>query len=276
MSTSSCVSAGQRCCSRGDRADRGAPVAAHRRRGAAARGPGAADREPDRPGEPRISSVAAHALALEQHGHAAPGHGAAGRAAAAARGDEMTLRHQWLPDLVRLAPGRPGPRRPRGQRPRAPARPRRPPRRRRPGPPPPACAAAACSTADPDPLREAVAHYRTTGPAAELPVTLEDLAVVLAGRGAELAEARAALGEAVPGYCEGMRARWDIRRAESLLRPARHPAQRPRTQRRPWLASGRLGGTHSDRGQDGRAAGPGRLHDDLHRPPACSCPGAPW
>jgi Flp pilus assembly protein TadD len=37
---------------------------------------------------------------------------------------------------------------------------------------------------DPDPLRDAVAHYRSpVGPAVELPAALEDLAVVLAERG---------------------------------------------------------------------------------------------
>ncbi len=33
------------------------------------------------------------------------------------------------------------------------------------------------------PLRDAVAHYRTVGPAAELPAAVEDLAAVLAGLG---------------------------------------------------------------------------------------------
>ena len=51
----------------------------------------------------------------------------------------------------------------------------------------------------------------------ELPAALEDLAVVLAERGRE-EDARAALNEAVSLY-EGLQARWDIRRAESRLRP---------------------------------------------------------
>jgi len=46
---------------------------------------------------------------------------------------------------------------------------------------------------------------------------VEDLAVVLAERG-QLEEARAALNEAVSLY-EGLNARWDIRRADSRLRP---------------------------------------------------------
>jgi DNA-binding NarL/FixJ family response regulator len=68
---------------------------------------------------------------------------------------------------------------------------------------------------DPDRLAEAVAHYRTDGPAAELPAALEDLAVVLAEHSRE-GDARAALNEAV-GLYEGMQARWDIRRAEGRL-----------------------------------------------------------
>jgi hypothetical protein len=64
---------------------------------------------------------------------------------------------------------------------------------------------------DPDPLQDAVAHYRAAGPALELPAALEDLAVVLAECGHE-ADARAALNEAVSLY-DGLQARWDIRRA---------------------------------------------------------------
>ena len=132
------------------------------------------------------------------------------------RNGEMTLIHQWLPDLVRLAlaardqasgadrgAGLPRP------------RPRRRPRRLG-----RAAASLRCEgllKSDPVPLREAVAHYRTVGPAVELPAALEDLAVVLAERGRE-DEARTALNEAVSLY-EGLKARWDIRRADSRLRP---------------------------------------------------------
>ena len=127
----------------------------------------------------------------------------------------MTLTHQWLPDLVRLALTV-------GDRQQAQAaaqacqqeataetRPAR-----------AAAASLRCHGllhADPDRLREAVAHYRTVGPAAELPAALEDLAVVLAERGSG-EDARAALNEAV-GLYEDMQARWDIRRAEGRLRP---------------------------------------------------------
>jgi DNA-binding CsgD family transcriptional regulator len=128
---------------------------------------------------------------------------------------EMTLTHQWLPDLVRLAlaVGDRQAARDAAQacRDEAAAETR------------PARAAAASLRcygmleSDPDRLAEAVAHYRTVGPAVELPAALEDMAVVLAGRGRE-EDARAVLNEAVALY-EDMQARWDIRRAEGRLRP---------------------------------------------------------
>jgi len=158
--------------------------------------------------------VASHALALEQSGETRQA--MLRLAVLLPRHDgEMTLLHQWLPDLVRLALAA-------GDRPmartaaqacqaEAAAETR------------PARAAAAnlrCHgllESDPGPLRDAVAHYRAIGPAAELPAALEDLAVVLAEHGRE-EDARAALNEAV-GLYEDMQARWDIRRAEGRLRP---------------------------------------------------------
>src|SRR6185437_12870422 len=158
--------------------------------------------------------VAAHALALEQSGET---HQAMLRLAAmlSRRDGEMTLIHQWLPDLVRLALAA-------GDRPMAQAATR-------------ACQAEAAAEthparatvaslrcrglleSDPDPLTEAVAHYRALGPAVELPAALEDLAAVLAERGRE-EDARTAFTEAVGRY-EGLQAGWDIRRAEGRLRP---------------------------------------------------------
>jgi DNA-binding CsgD family transcriptional regulator/tetratricopeptide (TPR) repeat protein len=158
--------------------------------------------------------VAAHALALEQSGDTLQ---ATLRLAGMLprRDGEMTLIHQWLPDLVRLALAA-------GDRPMAQAATR-------------ACQAEAVAEtrparatvaslrcrglleSDPDPLWEAVAHYRALGTAVELPAALEDLAVVLAERGRE-EDARTALTEAVGRY-EGLQARWDIRRAEGRLRP---------------------------------------------------------
>ena len=172
--------------------------------------------------------VAAHALALEQTGETRQ---AMLRLATMLprRDGEMTLVHQWLPDLVRLALTA-------GDRPMAQAAAQ-------------ACQAEAAAEthparatvaslrchglleSDPGPLREAVAHYRALGPAVELPAALEDLAVVLAERGRE-EDARTALTEAVGRY-EGLQARWDIRRAEGRLRPhgVRRGARGQRVQR---------------------------------------------
>jgi len=163
--------------------------------------------------ENRDFLVAAHALALEQSGEARQA--VQVLAAILPRHDgEMTLTHQWLPDLVRLAIAV-GDRRIAQTATRAceaeaaaetqPAR--------------AAAASMRCRgllESDPALLQEAVAHYRAVGPAVELPAALEDLAVALAGRGLE-DEARAVLNEAVSSY-EGLHAYWDIRRADSRLR----------------------------------------------------------
>jgi DNA-binding CsgD family transcriptional regulator len=164
--------------------------------------------------ENRDFLLAAHALSLEQSGEI--GTAMLRLAELVPRGDnEMTLTHQWLPGLVRLALAA-------GERQLAQA------------------AAQACQQeataetrpgrataaslrcvglleSDPDELEEAVAHYRMVGPAVELPAGLEDLAVVLAERGRGK-EARAALNEAIALY-EDTHARWDIRRAAARLRP---------------------------------------------------------
>jgi DNA-binding CsgD family transcriptional regulator/tetratricopeptide (TPR) repeat protein len=158
--------------------------------------------------------LAAHAVALEQNGE--PGQAMRVLAGILPRRDgEMTLIHQWLPDLVRLALAA-------GDDLTA------------------RTAAAACAVeaeaethparaaaknlrcqgllaSDPAPLHDAVAHYRRIGPAVELPAALEDLAAVLAKRGQE-DEARFTLTEAI-GLYESLDARWDIRRAEARLQP---------------------------------------------------------
>jgi DNA-binding CsgD family transcriptional regulator len=164
--------------------------------------------------ENRDFLVAAHALALEQGGET---HQAMLRLGTILprRDGEMTLIHQWLPDLVRLALAV-------GDRQMAQAATRAC-REEAAAETHPARATAASLRchglleSDPDPLREAVAHHRALGPAVELPAALEDLAVALAERGAE-DDARIALNEAV-GLYEGLQARWDIRRAEGRLRP---------------------------------------------------------
>jgi tetratricopeptide (TPR) repeat protein len=127
---------------------------------------------------------------------------------------QMTLRHQWLPDLARLAVRR-------GDlvlarealvqcedeasREQQPAR---------------AYTAAlrcrALVTGDPEPAREAVEHYRLIGRAVELGQALEDLAALHDARG-ERREALAALDEAVAVYGT-FGARWDIDRARSRVR----------------------------------------------------------
>ena len=158
--------------------------------------------------------VAAHALALEQSGETRQ---AMLRLAEMLpkRDGEMTLIHQWLPDLVRLALAA-GDQRMAQDAARAceaeAAAETRPARA--------TAASLRCHgllESDPDLLQQAVTHYQAAGPAVELPAALEDLAVVLAGRGQEEG-ARAALTEAVTIY-EGLQADWDIRRADSRLRP---------------------------------------------------------
>ena len=172
--------------------------------------------------------VAAHALVLEQSGETAE---AMLRLAAILprREGEMTLIHQWLPDLVRLALTA-------GDRRMAETAAQ-------------ACQAEAVAEvrparaavanlrchglleSDPGPLREAVAHYRRVGPTVELPAALEDLAVVAAERGHEV-DARDALNEAI-GLYEELQARWDIRRAEGRLRVygVKRGVRGPRSQR---------------------------------------------
>jgi len=180
--------------------------------------------------ENRDFLVAAHALSLEQSGETRQ---AMLRLAEIIprRDDEMTLVHQWLPDLVRLALAA-------GDRQLARAAAKACQQEADTGSRPARATAASLRChglldSDPGRLQEAAAHYRTTGPAVELPAALEDLAVVLAERG-RAQEARATLNEAVRLY-EAMGARWDIRRAEGRLRP--HGIKRGVRGRRPPRAT---------------------------------------
>ena len=178
--------------------------------------------------ENRDFLVAAHALALEQSGEKRQ----ATQVLAAIlprRDGEMTLIHQWLPDLVRLAMAA-------GDRliARTATRASEDEAALETQPARAAAASMQCRglfESDPASLREAVAHYREVGPAGQLPAALEDLAVILAEHGEE-DEARATLNEAVSLY-DGLQARWDIRRAESRLRPygIRRGVRGPRPQR---------------------------------------------
>jgi DNA-binding CsgD family transcriptional regulator len=169
-------------------------------------------RVPDRENQDFL--VAAHALALEQRGDTRQAMlvlaGILPR-----RDGEMTLIHQWLPDLVRLAIAADDRRMAQAatqacqEEAAAETEPAR-----------AAAASLRCHgllRSDPVPLRDAVAHYRSAGPAVELPAALEDLAAVLAQRGRD-DEARVTLHEAVSLY-DGLQAAWDIRRADSRLRP---------------------------------------------------------
>jgi DNA-binding CsgD family transcriptional regulator len=185
---------------------------------------------PDR--ENRDFLVAAHALALEQGGELRQA--TAVLASILPRRDgEMTLTHQWLPDLVRLALAADDAAlaRTAAQACEAEAALETRPARA-------AAASLRCRgllDSDPVPLREAVAHYRSAGPAVQLPAALEDLAVVLAGRGRD-DEARAAQEEAVSRY-DGLQANWDLRRLDSRLR--RYGIRRGvRGRRGPRAASG--------------------------------------
>ncbi|MGX7674132.1 helix-turn-helix transcriptional regulator [Plantactinospora sp. DSM 117369] len=163
--------------------------------------------------------LAGHALAAEQDGKPAAAlsilSGMLTR-----RPGEMTLAHQWLPDLVRIALDV-------GDHAAATAA-LRACESEAAAEDPPARASAASHRCrglldrDPAPLRAAATHYRAVGPPVPLAGTLEDLADVLAGRG-DAAEARLVLNEAVDLY-DGFGAAWDIRRAESRLR--RHGIRR--------------------------------------------------
>lgn len=132
------------------------------------------------------------------------------------RPGEMTLSHQWLPDLVRLslavddhaalAAALTACRsEAEAEAPRA-----------RAGAAYDRCRGLA--EVDPVPLREAESHYRTSGALIELAGTLEDLAVVLARCG-DTTGARRAASEAIDLFAS-FGAHWDIRRAESRLRGA--------------------------------------------------------
>ncbi|MFI1400650.1 BTAD domain-containing putative transcriptional regulator [Streptomyces sp. NPDC020681] len=127
----------------------------------------------------------------------------------------MLLRHQWLPQLVRLALSI-GDTESAQQALRVceaeskleavPARAH--------------AATARCRgliAGDPAPVLAVAEHYRAVGRQIELAEALEDAAVLLAGR-SDMEGARRAFDEAVTIYA-GLGAAWDTRRAESRLRP---------------------------------------------------------
>ncbi|MBP2477543.1 DNA-binding CsgD family transcriptional regulator/tetratricopeptide (TPR) repeat protein [Crossiella equi] len=158
--------------------------------------------------------VAARAVVLEQDGDAHGAMRALAEVALDRRPGEMSLTHQWLPQLCRLATelGEPELARTALAGCRAEAAAESVPGRA-------AAAALRCAglvESAPEPLLAAVEHYRECGPAVELAETLEDLAAVLAGAG-ETARARDCLHEATTRYA-AFGAEWDIRRADRRLR----------------------------------------------------------
>jgi DNA-binding CsgD family transcriptional regulator len=127
----------------------------------------------------------------------------------------MSLVHQWLPDLVRLAVHAGDTTMARAglaaceveaEREVQPAR--------------ATFAARRCAgllARDPAPVMEAAEHYAAVGRPVERAQTLEDAAVLLAGQG-HAGEARAVLADAMKLYTV-LGAGWDMRRADSRLRP---------------------------------------------------------
>jgi DNA-binding SARP family transcriptional activator/tetratricopeptide (TPR) repeat protein len=121
-------------------------------------------------------------------------------------------RHQWLPDLVRIAGRLDDHQRahqalrllePEGD-----------------GPPAHAAAAAHCRglvTGDPEPVLTAAGHYRAAGRLLKQAKATEDAAILLAEAG-RLDDARTAFRNAMIAYT-GMGAVWDVRRAEARMRP---------------------------------------------------------
>jgi DNA-binding CsgD family transcriptional regulator len=126
----------------------------------------------------------------------------------------MTLRHQWLPDITRIAldAGEPDVARAALRLAEAEASAETVPARafnaaRR---------CAALIAGDAEPLLAVTRHYREVGRRVEFAVTSEDAAVLLARRG-EVDRARRTFQEALFVYAD-LGAAWDIRRAESRLR----------------------------------------------------------
>jgi DNA-binding SARP family transcriptional activator/tetratricopeptide (TPR) repeat protein len=121
-------------------------------------------------------------------------------------------RHQWLPDLVRLA-GQLGDQ----QRAHQALRLLEPE-----GDVPPAHAAAAAHcrglvTGDPEPVLTAAEHYRAAGRLLKQAKATEDAAILLA-ESDRLGDARTAFRVALTAYT-GMGAVWDVRRAEARMQP---------------------------------------------------------
>ncbi|EWM11522.1 BTAD domain-containing putative transcriptional regulator [Kutzneria sp. 744] len=126
----------------------------------------------------------------------------------------MTLRHQWLPDLTRIAldAGEPDVATAALHLAQAEAAAETVPARAFHA----AQRCAALIAQDPEPLLVVAQRYREAGRRVEFAITSEDAAVLLARRG-EIDRARHTFREALLIYAE-LGASWDIRRAESRLR----------------------------------------------------------
>ena len=181
--------------------------------------------------------------------------------------DEIELydRHQWLPDLVRLAlaAGQPGLAADAVHAAEADAavdpRPRR-----------LAAARRARATLDGDvpALLDVARSYRDLGLLLALGHTYEDAAVLLA-RDGDVAGARSALVEAIRAYLE-LGASWDVRRADARMRP--YGIRRgPRTGRRK-ATSGWAALTPTEQRVAGLVARDGPTRTSPRR---CCCPGVP-
>ncbi|MFC0434072.1 BTAD domain-containing putative transcriptional regulator [Kutzneria buriramensis] len=158
-------------------------------------------------------SLAARAMAAEQDGDLA-GALAAYEPILDTSYGRMTLRHQWLPDITRVALDA-------GVRDVAyeALRLAEAEESSESGPARAHAAAQRCSAlidGDPEPLLAVAQHYRDVGRRIEFATVNEDAAVLLARRG-EVDRARQTFQEAMLVYAE-LGASWDIRRAESRLR----------------------------------------------------------
>ncbi|MFD9123226.1 ATP-binding protein [Kitasatospora sp. NPDC059571] len=131
------------------------------------------------------------------------------------RPGQMSLMHQWLPDLVRLAVDLED-----GAVARAASELCQSEADREVTPARASFAARRCRglvQGDPFPVLEAAEHYAAVGRPFERAQALEDAAVLLARRG-QTGEARAALADATSVYAQ-VGAAWDIRRADTRIRP---------------------------------------------------------
>jgi len=195
----------------------------------------------------------ARALAAERHGHLEQALATLTTMLDPAHAEEMTERRLWLADAVRLAlaVGDPDTARAAAEAGTADAASEQTPSR--------TAAAEHCQGLlldDPARLLAAADSYRTVGRPLQLAQALEDATAVLARLG-DLPAARVAYAEAVDIYT-GLRAEWDLLRADTRLRP--HRLRRRETRRRPATGWDALTGTELKVAQ---LVGGGRSNPDI-------------